>query len=99
MFDLRYQLRLNDLYDLTSTNILYYEQVQQHISLLDRVWIWKDNLLRFNQHMDKLLSQDMDVDMINANEYIIIECYRKINSTDFTDVYDDMWLRRDMQLH
>ena len=39
MFDLRYQLRLNDLYDLTSTNILYYEQVQQHISLLDRVLV------------------------------------------------------------
>ena len=30
MFDLRYQLRLNDLYDLTSTNILHYEMVQQH---------------------------------------------------------------------
>ena len=25
MFDLRYQLRLNDLYDLTATNVLYYE--------------------------------------------------------------------------
>ena len=32
--------------------------------------------------------------MINANEYIIIECYRKIDPTDFTDVYDDMWLKR-----
>ena len=37
---------------------------------------------------------DMDVDMINVNEYIIIECYRKIDPTDFTDVYDDMWLKR-----
>ena len=29
MFDLKYQLRLNDLYDLSSTNILHYEMVQQ----------------------------------------------------------------------
>tara|TARA_Y100000004_G_scaffold19283_1_gene19821 strand:+ start:463 stop:1278 length:816 start_codon:yes stop_codon:yes gene_type:complete len=92
MFDLRYQLRLNDLYDLTSTNILYYEQVQQHISLLDRVLVGRQPV-RFNQHMNRLYL-DMDVDMINANEYIIIECYRKIDPTDFTDVYDDMWLKR-----
>ena len=77
MFDLRYQLRLNDLYDLTSTNILYYEQVQQHISLLDRVLVGRQPV-RFNQHMNRLYL-DMDVDMINANEYIIIECYRKID--------------------
>ena len=35
MFDLRYQMRLNDIYDLTSTNILNYSMVQQHISMLD----------------------------------------------------------------
>ena len=33
MFDLRYQLRLNDLYDLTSTSILHYEMVQQHLGI------------------------------------------------------------------
>ena len=33
MFDIQYQLRLNDLWDLTSTSILYYSQVQQHIKL------------------------------------------------------------------
>ena len=39
MFDLRYQLRLNDLYDLTATNVLYYEMVQQHIRLLDNILV------------------------------------------------------------
>ena len=92
MFDLRYQLRLNDLYDLTSTNILYYEQVQQHIATLDRVLVGRTPT-RFNQHMNRLYL-DMDVDKIDQNEFLVIECYRKIDPTTFTDVFNDMWLKR-----
>ena len=89
MFDLRYQLRLNDLYDLTATNVLYYEMVQQHIRLLDNILAESRQPIRFNQHMNRLYL-DMDVDMINANEFLIIECYRKLDPTDFTDIYNDM---------
>ena len=35
MFDLRYQLRLNDVYDLTSTSIFYYEMLKQHLGMLE----------------------------------------------------------------
>ena len=70
MFDLRYQLRLNDLYDLTATNVLYYEMVQQHIRLLDNILVGRQPI-RFNQHQNRLYL-DMDVDMINNNEFIII---------------------------
>jgi hypothetical protein len=37
---------------------------------------------------------DLDVDSISDDEYILIECYRKIDPTTFTDVYDDMWLKK-----
>ena len=92
MFDLRYQLRLNDLYDLTATNVLYYEMVQQHIRLLDNILVGRQPV-RFNQHQNRLYL-DMDVDMINANEWLIIECYRKLDPNDFTDIYNDMWLKK-----
>ena len=92
MFDLRYQLRLNDLYDLTATNVLYYEMVQQHIRLLDNILVGRQPI-RFNQHMNRLYL-DMDVDMINANEFLIIECYRKLDPTTFTDINNDIFLKR-----
>ena len=92
MFDLRYQLRLNDLYDLTATNVLYYEMVQQHIRLLDNILVGRQPV-RFNQHQNRLYL-DMDVDMINSNEFLIIECYRKLDPNDFTDIYNDMWLKK-----
>ena len=92
MFDLRYQLRLNDIYDLTATNILYYEQVQQHIQMLDNILVGQTPI-RYNTHMNRLYF-DGDVDMINDNEFLLIECYRKLDPTDFTDIYNDMWLKK-----
>lgn len=92
MFDLRYQLRLNDIYDLTATNILYYSMVQQHIQLLDQILVGRTPI-NYSAHQNRLYLH-MDFDSINAGEYIIIECYRKIDPTDFTDIYNDMWLKR-----
>ena len=92
MFDLRYQLRLNDLYDLSATNILYYEMVQQHISMMDNILVGQVPV-RYKQHMNRLYL-DGDMESLNAGEFIIIECHRKIDPTDFTDIYNDMWLKR-----
>ena len=92
MFDLRYQLRLNDLYDLSATNILYYEMVQQHITMMDNILVGQVPI-RYKQHMNRLYL-DADIESLNANEYIIIECHRKIDPTDFTDIYNDMYLKR-----
>tara|TARA_Y100000996_G_C22533167_1_gene647282 strand:+ start:254 stop:1069 length:816 start_codon:yes stop_codon:yes gene_type:complete len=92
MFDVRYQLRLNDIYDLTSTSILYYEMVQQHISMMDNILVGQVPI-RYKQHMNRLYI-DMDMTAVNANEYLIIECHRKIDPNDFTDIYNDMWLKR-----
>ena len=37
---------------------------------------------------------DMDFAAIEDNEFLIIECYRKVDPTDFTDIYNDMWLKK-----
>ena len=31
---------------------------------------------------------------IAADEFIVIECYRKLDPDTFTDIYDDMYLKR-----
>ena len=93
MFDLRYQLRLNDLYDLTSTSILYYEMVQQHLGMLDDILVGSP-FMRHSKHGNRLYI-DMDWENnINKNEYILIECIRKQDPTTFTDIYNDVWLKK-----
>ena len=39
MFDIRYQLRLNDLYDFSSTSIMEYEMTMQHLDFLEHILV------------------------------------------------------------
>jgi len=93
LFDVRYQLRLNDLYDFSSTSIINYDNVLRHLDFLDHILVG-EKPLRFNQN-DNRLYIDMDwKNDIAVGEYLVIECYRKLDPTTFTDVNDDIFLKR-----
>jgi len=93
MFDVKYQLRLNDLYDFSSTSIVHYEMTMKHLDFLDHILVG-EKPYRFNQHMNRLYI-DMDwEEAVDADEFMIIECYRKLDPTTFTDIFDDLYLKR-----
>jgi hypothetical protein len=93
MFDVRYQLRLNDLYDFSSTSIVHYEMTMKHLDFLDHILVG-EKPMRFNQLSNRLyIDQDWTND-ISADEYLIIECYRKLDPTTHTDIFDDLYLKR-----
>ena len=58
MFDVRYQLRLNDLYDFSSTSIVHYEMTMRHLDFLDHILVG-EKPMRFN-HLSNKLFIDMD---------------------------------------
>jgi hypothetical protein len=92
LFDLQYQLRLNDLYDLTSTSIIYYKQVMSHLALLD-LELNGHPLYRFNRMQGRLfLDINWETDLI-LGEYIIVECYRALDPTVWTKVFNEPWLK------
>ena len=93
MFDVRYQLRLNDLYDFSSTSIVHYEMTMQHLDFLDHILVG-EKPMRFNQLSNRLyLDMDWSND-ITAGEYLIFEVYRKVDPDTYTDLYDDIYLKR-----
>jgi len=92
MFGIRYQLRLNDLYDFSSTSIIHYQMTMQQLDLLEHVLVGEVPI-RFNQHQNRLYL-DMDWEQMTADEHLIIECYRKIDPATFTDIFDDIYLKR-----
>ena len=49
--------------------------------------------IRFNQHQNRLYL-DMDWEEMTPDEFIIIECYRKVDPSTYTDIFDDMYLKR-----
>ena len=93
MFDVRYQLRLNDLYDFSSTSIVHYEMTMRHLDFLDHILVG-EKPMRFN-HLSNRLFIDMDWGTdIKAGEYLIIEVFRKLDPDTYTDIYDDIYLKR-----
>jgi hypothetical protein len=76
MFDLRYQLRLHDLYDFTSVSYVSYEITMQHIRSLNLLFSGTPQF-RFNRHQNKLFL-DIKWDDMAPGEYVIVDCYRKL---------------------
>ena len=94
MFDVRYQLRLNDLFDFSSTSLIQYEMTMQNIDLIEHLLVG-ETPIRFNQHQNRLyIDMDWENKIVADSEHIIIECYRKIDPTSYTDIFDDIYLKR-----
>jgi hypothetical protein len=93
MWDIRYQMRLNDMFDLLSTSIIYYEQVKSHLALIDQLLVGSKSF-RFQRHQNRLyLDMSWNTD-VSVGEYVILECYKILNPDDWTDVYNDRFLKR-----
>ncbi len=93
MFDLRYQLRLHELYDFTSTSYVNYVLTMQHIRTLDMLFSGEQPI-RFNRHTNKLYLDWNWAQYATAGEYLIIEGYIIIDPNEYTKVYDDRMLKK-----
>ena len=93
MWDIRYQMRLNDMFDLLSTSIIYYEQVKSHLALIDQLLVGSKSF-RFQRHQNRLyLDMSWNTD-VSVGEYVIVECYKILDPNTWTDVYNDRFLKR-----
>lgn len=78
MFDLRYQLRLHDLYDFTSVSYVSYSITMQHLRTIEMLFTGTPQF-RFHRHRNRLIL-DINWDMdIKVGDWIILECYGKIS--------------------
>jgi hypothetical protein len=92
MFDIQYQLRLNDLYDLTATSIIYYKTVMNHLDLLDFTLNGKIQF-RFNR-MQQQIWLDMNWEQnVNIGDWIVAECYAILDPNVWTAMWNDGWLK------
>lgn len=93
IFDLQYQLRLNDLYDLTSTSIIYFKTVMAHLALLD-LELNGHTLYRFNRLQNRLYLDINWATDVQFGDYIIVQAYRALDPTEFSKVWNENWIKR-----
>ena len=93
MFDVRYQLMLNNIQSFTNTDIVYYSMLKTELQLINDL-LTGQKPVRFNRHMNRLyIDMDWKAD-VNVGDYIIIEAWRTLDPDTFTDVYGDGWLKK-----
>lgn len=93
MFDLRYQLRLNELYDFTSASYINYTLTQQHLRSLELMFTGEVPI-RFNRHMQRLMIDwAWGQSEAPVGTTIVAECYATLDPTTYGQVWNDRWLK------
>jgi hypothetical protein len=92
LFNIRYQIALNDLYTLTSVSMVPYYMALTHVQFLEQMLVGQQQL-RYNRHTNKF-HVDMDWNIINVGEHLIIEAYQVVDPNTYTNVWGDRWLAR-----
>ena len=92
MFNINYQLMLNDVYFFSSMELMGYTMTKRYLEDLDHI-LHPDKQIRFNRRQNRLYL-DVDGNSMQADDYIIIRCYRVLNPDDYPKVYNDIFLKR-----
>jgi len=93
MFDLRYQLRLNELMDFTSASYINYALTQQHLRSLE-IMFTGEVPIRFQRHMQRLyIEWAWGYSEAPAGTVVVAECYAVINPDVYHRVWNDRWLK------
>ena len=92
MFSIKYQLMLNDLYNFNSVDLLQYAMTKSYLEDIDFL-LTSDKQIRFNKRQDRLYL-DIDWGAQQKDDFIILDCYRVLDPTNFAGVYNDSFLKR-----
>lgn len=92
IFDINYQIRLNDFYNLTSSSYTYYYIARSHLSMLDMI-VTGEVPFTYNKKTNVLkIILDWD-SRLDAGRYIVIKCRRIVEPDNYEKVYNDTWLK------
>jgi hypothetical protein len=91
LFNIRYQIALNDLYTLTSVSMVPYYMTMEHLSLVSEMLVGQQPI-RFNRHKNRVYI-DMDWVSIKTGEYLVIEAYEVVDPDTWEQVWADRWLQ------
>jgi len=92
LFNIRYQIALNDLYDLSRYELVPYYMNFQNIRMIEEILVGKQRI-RYNRHLNQL-HVDMSWDRLNVGDFIVMKAYRVVDPDTYTDIWKDRWLLR-----
>ena len=96
MFSIKYQLFLNDLYYFNSVELLQYTMTKRYLEDIDFL-LTTDKQIRFNKRQNRLYL-DIDWKAQSKDTFLVIDCFRALDPTQFTKVFNDSFLKKYLTL-
>ncbi|NDB84774.1 MAG: hypothetical protein EB127_19015 [Alphaproteobacteria bacterium] len=93
LFNIRYQIALNDLFAFNYGPFAPYYMALQNVALAEELFVGRQ-ALRYNRHINKLYIDMAWGEKVQVDEYIIIEAYQKVDPDTYSDVWSDRWLQK-----
>ncbi len=89
MFDIQYQIALNDLYNLTTVSMVPYVMTMTHLNTLNELLVGQ---VPFHYtKTNNRLTIHTDWNQLGTGTYLLIRCYKMISAELYADVYKDRW--------
>lgn len=92
IFDINYQIRLNDFYNLLSSSYTYYVIARQHLSMLDMI-VTGELPFTFNKKTSRVYIQMDWAGRLNADQYVVFQANRIVDESTYSKVFNDIWLK------
>lgn len=92
MFNIKYQIFLNDLYYYGAIDLLNYGMVKSYLETLDYM-LNPDVQVRFNKKNSRLY-MDLNINELTDDHFLILDCFRVADPESDTAVYNDFWLKQ-----
>lgn len=92
IFDINYQIRLNDFYNLLSSSYTYYVIAREHLAMLDMI-VTGELPFTYNKKTNEVHIQMDWNGRLNVGDYIVLHGTRIVASQTYEKVWSDSWLK------
>jgi len=92
-FNEEFQLRLQDLNTFTGTGMINWTMSLQNFSMVDYLFTVSATVL-FNRKQNRLYLETDWATKFNVDDILIVEAYRILDPTQYTEVYNDVFLKK-----
>jgi hypothetical protein len=94
IFDMKFQMRVNQLWDFSSASFSNYITTLQHLRTLEILFSGEVQF-NFYEHTNRLnIHWGWGKSECPLGMFIVSEVYRKLDPEEFTNIYKDRWLRK-----
>lgn len=92
IFDINYQLRLNDFYNLMSSSYTYYVIAREHLAMLDMI-ITGELPFDYNKKTNRLYIHTDLSNRITTDDYLCFQVQRIVDTDAYEKVFSDIWVK------